>query len=460
MPEIPDASLITVLRMLDFVALRVVMPFFNGFIVELLACAAMFVWWLDRRPRFAWRVVVSLMTVLAVAVVTYWPIAAMNIAPVEVVSATIWIAIVRFVLLYAMCCWAMRFCYAMDLRQSVFYLIAAVSLQHFVYCGTRIVVLNLPGDWSDTTTWPGAMAFLVVSVMFLLLGYRLFAKPMEHRTPERLGRNILVLFLGLLLCVNVFSCLSGTSDQVGGPSLSAYLLLVATRFVTCAFVLALLAETANRIAAERDGFALQRMLDQQRAQMVQDKATVDLINVKTHDLKKQLALLDGRITREELDELRGLVDVYDASVRTGNEPLDVLLANKAMVCERQHVRFDRMIDGALIAFMKPTDIYSLFGNAIDNALEAVAKLPADADRYIAMTVREGRGMVLIHVENPYVGELRFDDGLPQTSKADRRYHGFGTRSMRMIAEHYDGVLSMDARDGVFSVDVLLPMHAD
>ena len=465
MPVVPDMPLLTALLTLNAVALRVVMPFLNGFIVELMACAFMFVWWFERRPQFAARVTMAVIGVVAVASVSYIPMTVLQDRygwgdAGAYGYFSMWVAIARFMLLYAMCYWAMHFCYEIDMRQGVFYLIAAVSLQHFVYCGTRIIVLNLPGEWSRTSTWPGAVAFLAVSVLFGLLGYRLFAEPLTRHVPERLGRNILVLFLGLLLCVNVFSCLSGTSDQDCGPSLYTYMLMTGTRFVTCAFVLALLAETTNRIVAERDGVALQRMLGQQRAQMEQDKATIDLINVKVHDLKKQIALLDGRITREELDELRDLVTVYDASVHTGNEPLNVLLANKSLVCERQGVRFDRMVDGELLSFMKPTDIYSLFGNAVDNALEAVSKLPSTEDRYIAMTVRADKGMVLIHVENPYAGEVRFDDGLPRTSKADKRCHGFGTRSMRMIVERYDGVLTMDARDGVFSADVLLPMHAD
>ena len=68
-------------------------------------------------------------------------------------------------------------------------------------------------------------------------------------------------------------------------------------------------------------------------------------------------------------------------------------------------------------------------------------------------------MLLIHVENPYQGGITFEDGLPQTTKADNRYHGFGMRSMRMIAEQYDGVLTANADDGVFSLDVLLPLPA-
>ena len=234
-------------------------------------------------------------------------------------------------------------------------------------------------------------------------------------------------------------------------------MMVLTRFVTCAFVLALLAEIVKRERAERDGIVLQQLLNQQKSQLANDKATIDLINIKTHDLKKQLGLLGGRISQEEIDGLNRLVSIYDSSVRTGNETLDVLLANKSLQCEQRGIRFDRMIDGELLDFMKPADIYSLFGNAVDNAIEAVLRLDDDADRYVSMTVCKRKEMLSIHIENPYVGELRFDDGLPQTTKQDKDYHGFGTRSMRMIVDRYDGVLTIGAADHVYTVDVLMPL---
>lgn len=52
---------------------------------------------------------------------------------------------------------------------------------------------------------------------------------------------------------------------------------------------------------------------------------------------------------------------------------------------------------------------------------------------------------------------RFEDGLPATTKEDVTNHGFGTRSMRLIAERYGGALKLGAENGVFYVNALLPL---
>ncbi|HBJ52138.1 ATP-binding protein [Bifidobacterium dentium] len=461
---LPD--LFAVLNVLNDAALHGVMPFLNGFIFELLACTAAFVFWLDRRPRFTLRVIVSVVCVIAIAVATYIPIVCLrlyerpadgNVGGMSGDIQGIWFVIGRFFLLYVACYALIRICFAVTVKQGVFYIVSAVALQHFVYCATRIVMLSLPDEWGNVEYWPGAIMFLALTALFYGIGCWLFARPLVGRLPETVVGGILMMFVGLLLCVNVFSCWFEALSERDALSGGSYQMMVLTRFVTCAFVLALLAEIVKRERAERDGIVLQQLLNQQKSQLANDKATIDLINIKTHDLKKQLGLLGGRISQEEIDGLNRLVSIYDSSVRTGNETLDVLLANKSLQCEQRGIRFDRMIDGELLDFMKPADIYSLFGNAVDNAIEAVLRLDDDADRYVSMTVCKRKEMLSIHIENPYVGELRFDDGLPQTTKQDKDYHGFGTRSMRMIVDRYDGVLTIGAADHVYTVDVLMPL---
>jgi len=168
--------------------------------------------------------------------------------------------------------------------------------------------------------------------------------------------------------------------------------------------------------------------------------------------------LGPAISQEQAGELQQLVEIYDSSVRTGNETLDVLLASKSLLCEQRGISFDRMVDGGLLDFMKPSDIYSLVGNALDNAMEAVSALPDDAEKYIAVRICESKGMAMIRVENPFAGELAFSDGLPVTTKGDTQYHGFGTRSIRMIARQYHGYMSISARDGIFRLTVILPLQ--
>ena len=67
------------------------------------------------------------------------------------------------------------------------------------------------------------------------------------------------------------------------------------------------------------------------------------------------------------------------------------------------------------------------------------------------------GMVVIHLENNFEGSLTFFDGLPQTTKGDKNYHGFGMRSMQMIAEKYRGTAAVLNKDGIFNLNITIPI---
>ena len=113
-------------------------------------------------------------------------------------------------------------------------------------------------------------------------------------------------------------------------------------------------------------------------------------------------------------------------------------------------------DGRQLSFLDPIDLYTLFGNALDNAIENVRKLPQVERRVISLTVFEKPGLSVIQLENYYDGELRFQDGLPVTSKADREDHGFGMRSIRSLAEKYGGSISIDGENSIFLLSITLP----
>ncbi|NEG72817.1 GHKL domain-containing protein [Bifidobacterium ramosum] len=415
----------------------------NGMVFELLVSTLMFTWWLDRRPGFAMRAPAGMAAILVCSM-------AWNL----LVPADLWTATVQNVAVYLVFTLWILVCWRVNIRQAVFYFVMGGTLQHFVYRGARLSSIWLHAFWHDGA-WIDTYVYALMQIPFLLLGYWWFARPLVRKPTSALaGRSVIGMLFGMLLCISVFTNLFNATAAPGGSQ--AFTIFSAFDLVTCVFLMTLAVEVVVNQAVRSDAEVMRELLRQQRRQLAASKETIDLINVKTHDLKKQIATLGPRISPEQASELSDLVDLYDASVRTGNESLDVLLAQKSMQCEQRGIRFDRMIDGRLLSFMTPVDIYSLFGNAIDNALEAVDRLDDDADRYVAVRVREEKGMVMIRVENPYAGELSFDDGLPRTTKDDARYHGFGTRSIRMIAERYDGTMSIVARGGVFRLTVILP----
>ena len=90
--------------------------------------------------------------------------------------------------------------------------------------------------------------------------------------------------------------------------------------------------------------------------------------------------------------------------------------------------------------MNPVDLYTLFGNALDNAIEAVRKLESKEKRVIDIMLYERQSFLMLQIVNPMCGEVKFEDGLPLTTKAKNGYHGYGMKSMLHTIQKYEGHL--------------------
>ena len=112
--------------------------------------------------------------------------------------------------------------------------------------------------------------------------------------------------------------------------------------------------------------------------------------------------------------------------------------------------------------MHVTDICTIFGNALDNALEAVAMIEDPEQRLIHLTVKKHKNFILIQVLNYCTNMENVADltkgGHLKTSKADHRNHGFGIKSIRITAEKYGGSVNLDRKDGWFGLHIMLPIR--
>jgi sensor histidine kinase regulating citrate/malate metabolism len=149
------------------------------------------------------------------------------------------------------------------------------------------------------------------------------------------------------------------------------------------------------------------------------------------------------------------VDIYALLYRTGLEPLDVVLTEKSFQCESRQIQMNCFVDGKLIAFMEENDIYSLFGNALSNAIESLEKVAVEK-RYISVRISQHKNLVIIHIENYFDGELQFKDFLPVTQR-DTRFHGYGMKSVERIVLKYGGELSVLSENNTFNLDIVIPI---
>lgn len=175
-----------------------------------------------------------------------------------------------------------------------------------------------------------------------------------------------------------------------------------------------------------------------------------------HDLKNHLLVMESRQNTEETrrmaETLRSQIADYEDYVHTGNGFLDIILKDKAAKAREKQIDFSAVVDFHGIDFMEPLDISTIFGNAIDNAIEASENLP-EYKRLITVKAERVRDMLIITVENNTAPGNHLVEG---TTKKDHFVHGFGIPNIKKAVEKYGGQCSFQQEERVYRLKILIP----
>ena len=214
-----------------------------------------------------------------------------------------------------------------------------------------------------------------------------------------------------------------------------------------------------QIRFEKD--ALHNIMEMQYKNYQLSKENIDMVNQKYHDLKHQINLLksgaDSEKAGEYLEQMEREIKIYETQNKTGNKVLDTILTSKSMHCQRHGIELKFMGEGQLLNFMEDMDISALFGNMLDNAIESVVKIKDRQKRLISLHVIQDKQFIRIRTENYCEENVQFQDGIPITTKKDKRFHGYGMKSMKKIVEKYGGSVMAGKANNWFELKILIPM---
>lgn len=366
----------------------------------------------------------------------------------------LWVDALKFLLIFICTYVILLLCYEADLWSLAFVVTAGYCVQHISYQTFSIVdfASGILPNWAKVVTLFSICA-VIYSLMYVTLIRRL---KFGESVPINSRRLLLVAIIVVVIGVFVSFYGAVLSFRAGRPEVVEGILIVVCLFsiLSCLLALTLLKALIDLRQGEKERAVLQHMLHQAKQQYNMSEENINIINIKCHDLKHQLLALGDRVDREQLNKIAEAVDIYDSSFETGNKALDVLLTEKSLICMKNHVRLTCMLDGSVLNYWKPGDIYSFFGNAIDNAFGSVSSLE-DEKKVISITSETRGNLINIRIENYYSGEINFEDGLPVTSK-DRRYHGFGMKSIKMVAEGYGCVVGVEIHGDIFCLSLFVP----
>ena len=197
-------------------------------------------------------------------------------------------------------------------------------------------------------------------------------------------------------------------------------------------------------------------LQQQYAYYEEKLKAEEAVKGLYHDMKNHLLLLekqDGSEARQMAAELRRQIAGYEDYIHTGNDFLDIVVRDKARQAKENQIDFSAVIHFEQGGFLEPVDISTIFGNALDNALEASLKLPPER-RLITVKAECVRDMLSVVVENNCLPD---GSGYEKTSKEDKFLHGFGIRNIRQAVEKYSGQCLIRREKDYFQLKILLPL---
>lgn len=422
----------------------------HGFVLELVLAAWVYCHYYERRENFAIRAAAAIGLMLLNSVLWHhlsgiipskaWAISAMGIA--------------KYLLFFLIGYGSIQLCMRCEKSEAMFCMTCALATQHLSYV-LYDDVLALSG-WA----YDSVQAVAIISAVMLLVylaAYYLFVRKMKQH-PELSFQNRENLIVGGLLILFTIVIKFIMEPYLSARSMTKLYVLVSIYDIVCC-VLALMLEQGlfrNQALTDEKNF-LTQLVHMQEEQYRTSKANVEMVNIKCHDMKHQISHITSTTDPDAIRELEQIISVYDSSLQTGNEILDVCLMEKKLLCEKNSIKLDCIANGQCLSFMQPSDLFSLFGNALDNAMEAVCKLDDVEKRIIFVSVKEELGMAIIHVENNYTGELIMADGIPRTSKDDEFYHGYGVKSIRMVVEKYDGNMALLPQNGIFNLNITIPV---
>ena len=412
------------------------------FMLQLLPAELLFLYPAEKRRLFPVRLAIAIL--LCIGISTLIPMGGMD--------TNLLAQFLTFFFQFAVSTFAMGCCFKLEPSALISSCAAGYAVQHIASRIVRIArYYGLLSQFGMGSQSIGQVKDLVpFYLLYLVFWLTIGLYSARHQCYKRADMRFNLISISIIfICVGLTRVARYFGDE-NSVTVSLYAIV--------ALVMALIVQLvlSRAVELQNNNEMIKLLLQKERQQYERSKKSIDTINIKYHDLKHRLQ--DFHLPPDEIDAIKDAVRIYGSQIKTGNEAMDILLTENTLRLGEEGITLTYMGNGADFCFMDTMDVYSLFGNAIDNAVEAVRQLE-DREKKVINIVTEKKGnLININVSNYYVGSLSFENGLPETTaKEHKDLHGFGMKSMRLIAEKYGGNLSVSAKDGVFDLCIYL-MH--
>ena len=297
-----------------------------------------------------------------------------------------------------------------------------------------------------------SLIFDLFHVLVVLFLYWLFRKKINTIKDKSISLKIVTISLMMLLAlviIKTFIIIFATSN------LELYTCCEALMGLVCLLLLLIRTNILKESSYKLDHQIMTQVLISNQAQYEALKTNIEVINMKAHDMRHQLEKYQDKLTQEEVNSIQKSIDVYDKNINTGNPVLDTVLYSESLICDKNKIRFTYLCEGKGLEHFPSSQLYYLFSNIIDNAIEA-SKDVEEENKIISFNIKCKNNQIVIDECNYFKGERNIQNGLIHTTKQERR-HGYGMKSIRMIVSDNNGTMNVRTQGNMFFLIINLPI---
>ena len=319
------------------------------------------------------------------------------------------------------------------------------------------------GDWLlrmlhiqiETVVLLNCFEIIFSKVIVIFLYYIAIGKLMRTRnTPFSKMQYFINVIVLLYTLVNIFVIAYNMNHRPGD-----YLLVVN---LGCIVIGDLYLLYFVRVISERNYFeyeikSLEKQAEIQYEYYVRQEQKYDKTVRILHDVNKHIKAVEQLYANQEVkraeeytEQIRDMLAPLLPIKYTGNPILDILLTDKAAIMSEKAIDFDIRVDNVNLEFIEAIDVTTIFGNLLDNAIEACEEVKQERSIYVI--INNFHEMIVIRIGNSCM-PVKWKNGMPVSKKGNNR--GIGLRNVRRAIEKYDGDMKLEDQKGMFIVDIFL-----
>ena len=298
-----------------------------------------------------------------------------------------------------------------------------------------------------------ALAFLVIYVMVSM--FRVRAKTLSLK----LFLALLILPTATIITIYKFMEISYISNIRENflQLMAVSVLLIGANIAMC-YLFGRMTEMEDM--RRREGLS-QLQIKLQQKQYAQLAAYQQDIRRMNHDRKREVRLIASYLVDGEVEKALAYIQEQEEVINkkrptiTGYSLIDNVLASKKALAEKQGIRLTCEAHWQPELSLPEADMAIILDNALDNALEATAKLTKHKKRQIHVIFSQQLPLLHMVIRNPVKQPVDTSQGFPHTTKKDAGNHGLGLGNMDKLAHKHHGAMTYECENQTFTLRVMV-----